>query len=122
MPTGFPGLSILPNRMTQDNVSRALYSSRLREVFEMLGQRYETILVDAPPILNVADARIMAPLTDALILVLRSGVTHREAALEAYRRIQEDGLSVLGTVLTDYDLNSDSKRQYYYEYGEHSRT
>jgi hypothetical protein len=63
----------------------------------------------------------MAPLTDALILVLRCGVTHRDNALEAYRRIQEDGLALLGTVLTDYDLSLDHKRQYYYDYGEHSR-
>ncbi len=121
MPTGFAGLSILPNRPTHDNVSKALYSPRMRAIFEILIARYDTILVDAPPILHVADTRIMAPLTDALILVLRCGVTNREAALEAYRRIQEDGLSLLGTVLTDYDLSSDHKRQYYYDYGEQSR-
>jgi hypothetical protein len=60
-------------------------------------------------------------LTDALILVLRSGVTSRESALEAYQRIQEDGLTLLGTVLTDYDLSRDRKRQYYYDYGNPSR-
>jgi len=121
VPTGFAGLSLLPNRPTQDNVSKALYSPRLRAIFEILIQRYDTILVDAPPILHVADTRIMAPLTDALILVLRCGVTNREAALEAYRRIQEDGLSLLGTVLTDYDLSAEHRRQYYYEYGEPTR-
>jgi succinoglycan biosynthesis transport protein ExoP len=121
VPTGFVGLSLLPNRPTQDNVSKALYSPRLRAIFDILIQRYDTILVDAPPILHVADTRIMAPLTDALILVLRCGVTNREAALEAYRRIQEDGLSLLGTVLTDYDLSAEHKRQYYYEYGEPTR-
>jgi succinoglycan biosynthesis transport protein ExoP len=121
IPTGIAGLSILPNRPTQDNVSKALYSPRLRAIFEILIQRYDTILVDAPPILHVADTRIMAPLTDALILVLRCGVTDREAALEAYRRIHEDGLSLLGTILTDYNLSAAHKRQYYYDYGEQSR-
>ena len=121
LPTGFAGLSVLPNRPTEDNVSKSLYSPRLREIFDILVERYDTILVDAPPILHVADTRIMAPLTDALILVLRCGVTHREAALEALRRIQEDGLSLLGTVLTDYDMSADHKRQYYYDYGEHTR-
>jgi Mrp family chromosome partitioning ATPase len=122
VPTGFPGLSILPNRPTPENVSKALYSPRFRAIFEVLAARYDMILVDAPPILNVADTRIIAPLTDALILVLRCGITHQESALEAYRRIQEDGLCLLGTVLTDYDFSSDHKRQYYYEYGERSTT
>lgn len=119
--TGLPGLSILPNRVTQNNVSKALYSPRLRNILETLAKRYDMVLVDAPPLLSVADARIIAPLTDALILVLRCGVTNRESAMEAYRRIQEDGLTLLGTVLTDYDLSSDRKRQYYYDYGNPSR-
>ncbi|HYL36133.1 MAG TPA: polysaccharide biosynthesis tyrosine autokinase [Bryobacteraceae bacterium] len=121
--TGFAGLSLLANGAGngQASVSRALYSPRLREIFEILAQRYDTVLVDAPPILHVADARIISPLMDALILVLRCGVTDRASAMEAYQRIQEDGLSLLGTVLTDYDLASDRKRQYYYDYGDTNR-
>jgi succinoglycan biosynthesis transport protein ExoP len=121
IPTGVPGLYILPNRVTQNNVAKALYSPRLRTLLEMLTKRYDMILVDAPPILSVADARIIAPLADSLILVLRSGVTNRESAMEAYRRIQEDGGSLLGTILTDYDLSGDRRRQYYYDYGDTSR-
>ena len=119
--TGLPGLSILPNRVSKNNVSKALYSPRLRTILETLAKRYDMVLVDAPPLLSVADARIIAPLTDALILVLRCGVTNRESAMEAYQRIQEDGLTLLGTVLTDYDLSADRKRQYYYDYGNPSR-
>jgi capsular exopolysaccharide synthesis family protein len=116
--TGLPGLSILPNRVTQSNVSKALYSPRLRTILETLMKHYDMVLVDAPPILSVADTRIIAPLTDALILVLRSRVTKRDSAMEAYRQIQEDGLTLLGTVLTDYDLSSDKRRAYYYDYGD----
>ncbi len=119
--TGLPGLSILPNRVTQNNVSKALYSSRLRTILETLMKHYDMVLVDAPPILSVADTRIIAPLMDALILVLRSRVTKRESAMVAYQQIQEDGLTLLGTVLTDYDMSSDRKRQYYYDYGDSSR-
>ena len=122
VPTGIPGLSILPNRVTHSNVAKALYSPRLRTVLESVRKRYDMILIDAPPILSIADARIIAPLTDGLILVLRCGVTDREAAMAAYQRIQEDGLALLGTVLTDYDTSWDRKRQYYYDYGDVSRT
>ncbi|MGD0434823.1 MAG: polysaccharide biosynthesis tyrosine autokinase [Bryobacteraceae bacterium] len=122
--TGFPELSLLANGSGPgtSNVARALYSPRLREIFEFLKKRYDMILVDTPPILHVADTRIIAPLADALILVLRCGVTNRANAMEAYQRIQEDGLALLGTVLTDYDLRGDRKRQYYYDYGDSSRT
>jgi capsular exopolysaccharide synthesis family protein len=119
--TGFPGLSILPNRVTHHNISKALYSPRLRMILDTLVEKYDMVIVDAPPILSVADTRIVASLTDALILVLRSGVTQRDAAMETYQLIQEDGLTLLGTVLTDYDLTSDRRRQYYYDYGDPTR-
>jgi|SRR5271165_340158 len=119
--TGFPGLSVLVNGCGMENVSRLLYSPRLRDIFQTLAKQYDMILVDAPPILHVADTRIVAPHTDALILVLRSGVTDRAAAMEAYQRIQDDGLALVGTVLTDYDLSSDRRKQYYYDYGDPSR-
>jgi len=119
--TGFPGLTILPNRITHNNISKALYSPRLRNILDTLAERFDMVIVDAPPILSVADTRIVASLTDALILVLRSGVTQRDAAMETYQLIQEDGLTLLGTVLTDYDLTSDRRRQYYYDYGDPPR-
>ncbi len=112
--TGFPGLSMIPNRPTEQNVTKSLYSPRLRAIFEALVERYDMVLVDVPPILHLADARIIAPLTDALILVLRSGVTERDSALAAHQRIQEDGLLLLGTVLTDCDSDAARKLNYYY--------
>lgn len=115
--TGYPGLSVLPNRVTSSNVSKALYSPRLRTILETLVKRYDMVLLDAPPMLSVADTRIIAPLADALILVLRSGVTNRDDAMEAYDRIREDGLTLLGTVLTDYNLSADRRRKYNYDYG-----
>jgi capsular exopolysaccharide synthesis family protein len=120
--TGVSGLSVLPNRATDSNVARALYSPRLRAIFQRLREMYDMVLVDAPPVLHLADARIVAPLTDAAILVLRSGVTARKSALEAYRRMQEDGLFLLGTVLTGWEAsNSYLKRHYYYDYVDDDR-
>jgi len=121
--TGVSGLSVLPNRATDNNVAKALYSPRLRAIFQKLRDLYDMVVVDAPPVLHLADARIVAPLTDAAILVLRSGVTPRKNALEAYRRMREDGLFLLGTVLTGWNA-SDSylkRHYYYYDYADGDR-
>jgi Mrp family chromosome partitioning ATPase len=74
------------------------------------------VIVDAPPFLHLADARIIAPLTDAAILVLRSGATTREHAVEAHRKMREDGLLLLGTILTAWDASSAFLRRHYYYY------
>jgi capsular exopolysaccharide synthesis family protein len=118
MSTEVAGLSVLPNRSTNNNVARALYSPRLRAIFQKLREMYDMVLVDAPPVLHLADARIIAPLTDAAILVLRSGVTARKTAIEAHRRMQEDGLFLLGTVLTGWEAPNSYLKRHYYDYVE----
>ena len=121
--TEVPGLWILPNRPTDTNVARALYSPRLRVIFSKLRERYDMVLVDAPPVLHLADTRIIAPLTDAAILVVRSGKTDRETASEAARRMQDDGIYLLGSVLTDWSSSAAfRKRHYYYDYADEDRT
>lgn len=113
--SGVPGLFILPNRPTDNHVASALYSPKLRTIFKKLREAYDMILVDAPPFLHLADARIVAPLTDGAVLVLRSGATSREHAMEAYRLMREDGLFLLGTILTAWEAsNAYLKRHYYY--------
>lgn len=114
--TAIPGLYIMPNRSTDNHVARALYSPRLRAVFQKLRENYDLVLVDAPPFLHLADARIVAPITDAAVLVLRSGVTTKATATETIRRMREDGLHLLGTVLTAWDASSSYLRQHYYYY------
>jgi|SRR5579871_96373 len=122
VPAGVPGLWVVPNRPTDSNVAKALYSPRLRTIFHKLRERYDMVLVDAPPILHLADTRIIAPLTDATILVVRSGKTDRESAGEAVRRMQEDGVFLLGTVLTDWSTSAAyRKRHYYYDYADEDR-
>ena len=117
--TGVPGLSVLVNRPSQSNVSKALYSPRLRDLLQNLRGQFDIILLDSPPLLHLADARLIAPWTDGVILVVRAGATDRESALEACQCIQADGLALLGTVLNDWNPGkSHVRRNYYYDYSE----
>jgi succinoglycan biosynthesis transport protein ExoP len=111
--TGIPGLSVLPNRVSGQHVSKALYSPRLLRSIQSLRRKYDMVLVDAPPMLPMADARIIAPLTDAVIMVLRCGMTDQDMASEAHQLIKEDRLHLLGTVLTDWNGPKKSQYQYY---------
>jgi polysaccharide biosynthesis transport protein len=73
--------------------------------------------VDSPPMLQMPDARILARHADAAVLVVRSRRTTRDAALMARQRFAEDGTTVLGTVLNDWDPRNTSAYGYekYYE-------
>jgi Mrp family chromosome partitioning ATPase len=80
-----------------------LHSPRLAELIRALRCEFDTIIIDTPPMLHLADARVMGQHCDGVILVVRAGKTTRDAALAAMRKFREDGTPILGTILNDWD-------------------
>lgn len=101
--TEIPGLSVLLSGADRKSASSLVHSPRMQEVFELARRKFDTVLVDTPPMGNISDARVMARLSDAVILVLRSGSTTRDAALMATRRFAEDGIQILGVILNSWN-------------------
>jgi Mrp family chromosome partitioning ATPase len=61
------------------------------------------VLIDTPPMLQIADARLIGRHADAVVLVARAEKTTRDAIIAAYQRLAEDRIRVLGTVLNDWN-------------------
>lgn len=114
LPTAIEGLQVVPNRFTEHNLSAALHSSRLPALLSRLRRQFDTVILDAPPVLYLADARLLGLMTDGVILVVRAGVTHEKAAIEAYETLHRDGLTVVGTILNDWKMEPSEMKQYYY--------
>ena len=72
--THVPRLSFLPSGPGSVNVSKLLYSPRMDDLLERLRNEFDAVLIDTPPVLRVADARILSRLADAVVLVFRAGV------------------------------------------------
>jgi Mrp family chromosome partitioning ATPase len=66
------------------------------------------VIVDAPPSLLFADARIIARATDGVVLVLRANHTSWPSAAAAAQKLQMDGVAILGTVLNDWSPSPDT--------------
>ncbi|PWU04523.1 MAG: hypothetical protein C5B51_16590 [Terriglobia bacterium] len=111
--TTVPGLFVMPNGPKSGSISKMLYGSEIRRFFQMVREKYDIVLIDAPPILEVADGRLLAEFADGVLLVLRSGVTDRVAALQAYQQLSEDQTPLLGTVLNDFKATRRSRQGYY---------
>jgi succinoglycan biosynthesis transport protein ExoP len=110
--TGVPNLSLLASGEAHDAVAPMLHSPRLEELVNQLRVNYDLVLIDTPPVLPFADARIFGKLADAVVLVVRAGQTTRDTAMAAKARFVEDGLPVFGTVLNDWN-----GKEATYEYG-----
>lgn len=105
-PLESPGLYLLPSGPPCANVSSLLYSSRVSELLQRVRREFDTVLIDTPPVLMVADARVVGRLADASILVIRAGDTTRDMAFQAKQRLVDDGIVVLGTILNQWRLKA----------------
>ena len=110
-----PNLMVLPNGSQTQNISPILYSPRLRELVQRMRQEFDMVLIDAPPILNLADARVISEMADGVVLVIRVGVTNKSSVEEALEQLRSDRTVVLGTVLNDWTPTKvEAKNLYYY--------
>ena len=100
-PTGIDSLDILPCGPIPRNPAELLNSPMFSELLESLADRYDQIVIDSPPVVGLADARIIAASCDATILVLRAERSTRKLSLQA-----RDGLTSVGAVLSGIIVNS----------------
>lgn len=100
--TSIPGLSVLTSGSSTQSISSLLHSRRLAILMERLRKEFDMILVDTPPMMHLADARVMARVADGVVLVLHSGV-HADEAEHCSRVLQEVGTPVLGIILNHFN-------------------
>ena len=114
--TGISGLDILPAGPQPGNPSEILNSQSFNEVLEELSVRYEHVVLDSPPVMAVADARILSAMCSVTILVLRAQHSTRKAAVPARRALQSVGAVIMGVVVNDVPRARDR----YGEFGSYS--
>jgi succinoglycan biosynthesis transport protein ExoP len=114
--TKVPNLWLLPSGSGKEQVLDLLHSANLQRLLEQLNRSFDVVLIDTPPMLHMADARLFADHTDGVILVVRSGVTMRDDAASALEKFEHDGVRVLGTILNDFDPVKQGQSSYYRSY------
>lgn len=110
MPCDVENLEILTCGPIPPNPSELLTSKRMHALVDDARQVYDIVLFDAPPILAVTDAQILANLCDGTIVVMRSKQTGIDVAQKAIEALKAVNAKVLGTILND----SDKKEVNYY--------
>ena len=120
--TDIPNLSVVVSGPETVNVGSLLHSSRLPEFLRRVRQEYDFVLIDSPPMLQLADARVLGRIADGVIMVIRSGKTRQDVASDSVQRFHADGTRVLGTILNDWNPKTTSHSYYYYNYSKYSRS
>ncbi len=98
----------------RDTLANGVFSKALRE----WKSSYDFVILDSPPVLPVADARILAGQVDSTILTVRAAHCRRSDALEAVGLLSASGARPVGTILVGADGTSDHVYGGYAEYGD----
>ena len=91
----------------------------MKQLLEELKKHYDYIILDAPPLLPVTDAAVLASRVDAVSLAIRLGKTPRATVKTAIERLKKIDANIMGTVLTSVEhIAPGYKKYYYYTYGQ----
>jgi len=107
-------LDILPVGLIPHNPSELVASRSFADLMNQLDHRYDTIVIDSPPVHAVSDAQLLAQYATAAIYVVKFETTASNTAREGLKRLQQTGIPVLGVVLNHVDIDKVSQVGGYY--------
>lgn len=108
-----PTLQILPAGPIAPMPAELLGSKEMHNLVDSLRSRYDFVVMDTPPVLTVADAMILVPVSDGVALVLRYGETTSNVAVRSRDLLLRSGANLLGTILNAVDYKSPDYAEYY---------
>jgi polysaccharide biosynthesis transport protein len=111
--TPIDNLFVLPTGRGQGEPANLLQSEAMSNLLARLSQQFDLILIDSPPVIHMADARILAGMSNGVILVFRARSTARESAMTARDLFLDDEVEVVGTILNDFDPAREGQHTYY---------
>lgn len=97
--TDLANLSVIPRGERPSNPSELLHSKQMKLLLNRCREEGYHVILDAPPVLPVADPAILASQVDGILLVASAGQTTREACQMAIERLTNAGGTILGLVL-----------------------
>jgi capsular exopolysaccharide synthesis family protein len=101
-------LHFLPSGSFPSSPAELLGSERMRQLLEKTRSRYDTVIFDAPPLNLVTDAAVLGRVADATLLVVRTGVTSKDALQEATAQLYRLRIPIAGIILNDFDAERSS--------------
>ncbi|MGH4140131.1 CpsD/CapB family tyrosine-protein kinase [Clostridium sp.] len=96
--TDVNNLSILTSGPIPPNPAELLGTQKMKNFMEILKSEYDIVLIDAPPVLAVTDAQILATIADGVIFVASYGEAQKDALVDAKELIDKVGGKILGIV------------------------
>jgi capsular exopolysaccharide synthesis family protein len=115
--TSFPNLSVLTCGPLPPNPAELLAGPRLGVLLTEAAETFDMVIIDAPPIMGLADVPILSTVVDGTILVIEGAKTRRKLVRDALKRLHFARARVVGCVLNKYHAKHAGDGYGYYGYG-----
>lgn len=113
-PTVEPNLFVIPAGPIPPHPSELLHSQTMFENLEKWQQQFDHVILDSPPILSVTDAVLLSTRVNAVLLVIHSGQTTKQALKRSRDILVQVKARLMGVVVNAIDLSSPDYYHYYY--------
>jgi succinoglycan biosynthesis transport protein ExoP len=121
-PTGEANLMVMTSGPLPPNPPELLGGDSLIGLLDDLGQAFDVVILDGPPVLGLADAPLLASRAEATLLVVSAEMTRKDAVQSALQRLYATRARVIGTLLIRYQVHGHGGYGYgnygYLTYGE----
>jgi capsular exopolysaccharide synthesis family protein len=112
--TPYPSLALIGCGTRAYNAPEMLGSPAMSELVNGMRSGYDVILLDSPPLAAGVDPLILGTLTGTMVLVLRTGYSHREVAAAKLEMLQRLPVRLLGAILNDVPAGGAYRYYSYY--------
>jgi len=117
-PTSYPNLTFLAAGRPPPNPSELLAGGKMLSFLESAREHFDLIVLDAPPVMGLADAPQLANIAQGVLMVVEANATKRDIAKAALRRLRATHGRIVGVLFTKFDIRKAGYAYgYAYSYG-----
>ena len=107
-------LSVMTAGPIPPNPAELIGSDRMRELLRQLGEQFDHVIIDSPPLVSVTDPVVLSTLVDGTILVVQAGRTTKDLIRRARLELGGVGAKIFGVVLNNVNIRREGYDEYYY--------
>lgn len=114
--TGYSNVDLIPAGLLMGSALGLLRGNAMEALLQKLGERYDRIVLDTPPLLAASESIVLAKAAGACLLSTMRDVSRKDQVQKAQSRLDAAGIRIIGTV-----LNGAAAKNYSYSYGSKAR-
>lgn len=101
--TEMVGLAVITTGPLPPNPAELLHDDNMRRLLADGGELYDLVIIDGPPVMGLADAPILANLSEGVLLVVQAGSTRKTLALNAVKRLNAARAQIVGVLINKFE-------------------